>query len=376
MKKKVLHIISSMCDGGAQRVVYDYVQRKKQLDGYELIFLSLSPPTESTYDLNIRNHKYQFSYLNYKKSNCKIVFLRRMLNFLRRNMAIYKFVSNCHPDIIHTHITDIFRDLFGLFILFRGIKFHTMHSDPYRFSNRATMLSRFVFHWLNVHPIAVSEGQKKKAIQRYALADCDLLRNSIDINAIKKRVEKLDKIALRRKYNLPEHGFIIGSVGRLHAVKNYDGLLRIFAAYKHIRKRDAYLAIVGDGVERANLSAIAKELNITDSVFFVGNIEQNEVYEFYKLIDLFMLVSHSESSSIVTLEAQAVGVRCLLADTIPADVVYKGNVRRLALNSPVELWIKAVDDKTYINPHIFATEDNDLGTVMDRLKSIYDKYCF
>lgn len=376
MKKKVLHIISSMCDGGAQRVVYDYVQRKKQLDGYELIFLSLSPPTKSTYDLNIRNHKYQFSYLNYRKSNCKIVVLRRMLNFFRRNMAVYKFVLDCNPDIIHTHITYIFRELFIIFILFRGIKIHTMHSDPYRFSSIDVMLSKFVFHSLNVHPIAVSEGQKKKAIQRYALADCDLLRNSIDINAIKKRVEKLDKIALRRKYNLPEHGFIIGSVGRLHAVKNYDGLLRIFAAYKHNRKCDAYLAIVGDGVERANLSAIAKELNITDSVFFVGNIEQNEVYEFYKLIDLFMLISHSESSSVVTLEAQAVGVRCLLADTIPADVVYKSNVRRLALNSPVELWIKAMDDKTYINSHIFATEDNDLGTVMDRLKSIYDKYCF
>ena len=118
MKKKVLHIISSMCDGGAQRVVYDYVQRKKQLDGYELIFLSLSPPTESTYDLNIRNHKYQFSYLNYKKSNCKIVVLRGMLNFFRRNIAIYKFVSNCHPDIIHTHITLIFLNLFIILSLF------------------------------------------------------------------------------------------------------------------------------------------------------------------------------------------------------------------------------------------------------------------
>ena len=56
--------------------------------------------------------------------------------------------------------------------------------------------------------------------------------------------------------------------------------------------------------------------------------------------------------------------------------MYKSNVRRLALNSSVELWLKAIEDKTYINPHIFAAEDNDLGTVMDRLKSIYDKYCF
>lgn len=375
-KKKILHIISSMDDGGAQRVVLDYLERKSSLHKYDLEFLSLSPPTNSTYDVFIKNNNLLFTYLEYKRSNIRFSCMRKVINWTRRTIALYRFIQDHNVDALHTHITPIFVNIIFILIIFKGKKFHTMHSDPYRFSNLFVFLVKFVFHFLHVHPIAVSEGQKKKAIQRYALADCDLLRNSIDINAIKKRVEKLDKIALRRKYNLPEHGFIIGSVGRLHAVKNYDGLLKIFAAYKHNRKCDVYLAIAGDGVERANLLAIAKELNITDSVFFVGNIEQNEVYEFYKLIDLFMLVSHSESSSIVTLEAQAVGVRCLLADTIPADVVYKSNVRRLALNSSVELWLKAIDDKTYINSHIFATEDNDLGTVMDRLKSIYDKYCF
>lgn len=373
MKKRVLHIISSMCDGGAQRVVYDYMQRKKQLDGYELVFLSLSPPTESTYDFNIRNHNYQFSYLNYKKSNCKIVLLRRMLNFLRRNMAIYKFVSNCHPDIIHTHITAIFQDLLILFILFRGIKVHTMHSDPYRFSNLATMLSKFVFHWLNVHPIAVSEGQKKKAIERYGLSDCDLLRNSVDIKFIQESVRDLDKTALRKKYNLPENAVLIGSVGRLHPLKNFDGLLKIFVEYKK-KNENSCLVIAGEGQEKQHLLSLASSLGVAESVFLIGNISLNEIYTFYKALDIFVMTSRTEAAPMVFLEAQAVGVRCVVANSVDKDMVFMSNVICMPPDASINDWCNAFDNKNYVNSNVRDSREFDLNTVMARLEVIYNKY--
>ena len=146
--------------------------------------------------------------------------------------------------------------------------------------------------------------------------------------------------------------------------------------YKKSKRIPVYLAIVGEGNERKNLINIVESLNLNDSVFFIGNLEQYEVYEFYKMIDLFMLLSHSESSSIVTLEAQAVGVRCLLADSIPADVVYRSNVRRMSLSSNISEWCKAIDEENYVNDMIYNNEDNDLNTVMLRLEKIYDKYLY
>ena len=61
--KKILHIIDNMGDGGAQRVVLDYLERKGSLNKYDLEFLALNPPTNSTYDIYIKHNKLPFKYL-------------------------------------------------------------------------------------------------------------------------------------------------------------------------------------------------------------------------------------------------------------------------------------------------------------------------
>ena len=373
--KKILHIISSMDDGGAQRVVLDYLERKGSLNKYDLEFLSLNPPTDSTYDIYIKHNKLPLKYLEYKRSNMRFSYIRKAINWIRRTIALYRFIQDHNVDALHTHITPIFVNIIFILIIFKGKKFHTMHSDPYRFSNLFVFLVNFVFHFLHVHPIAVSEGQRQKALIRYSLSECDVLRNSIDIAAIKEFADRKNNIELRKKYNLPGNTFIIGSVGRLHPVKNYDGLIKIFAKYNKERNKQSCLVIAGEGKERDNLLALAESLDISGNVFLLGDIEHHNIYEFYKAIDLFMLVSHSESSSIVTLEAQAVGVRCLIADTIPEDVIYRSNVRRMNYDASYSEWISAIDDMAYINPLIYDAADNDLNTVMARLEVIYDKYC-
>ena len=373
--KKILHIIDNMGDGGAQRVVLDYLERKGSLNKYDLEFLALNPPTNSTYDIYIKHNKLPFKYLEYKRSNMRFSYIRKAINWIRRTMALYRFIQEHSIDALHTHITPIFVNIIFILIIFKGKKFHTMHSDPYRFSNLFVFLVKFVFHFLHVHPIAVSEGQRKKALIRYSLGECDVLRNSVDIATIKEFTDGKNNIELRKKYKLPENGFIIGSVGRLHPVKNYDGLLRLFAEYNQKHNRNSFLAIAGEGSERDKLLALAEMLEISEKVFLLGDIEHQDIYEFYKAIDLFMLVSHSESSSIVTLEAQAVGVRCLIADTIPEDVIYRSNVRRMNYNASYSEWISAMDDMDYINPLIYDAADNDLNTVMARLEALYDKYC-
>lgn len=373
--KKILHIIDSMGDGGAQRVVLDYLERKSSLHKYDLEFLSLNPPTNSTYDVFIKNNNLPFAYLEYKRSNMRFSCMRKVINCTRRTMALYRFIQDHNVDAIHTHITPIFVNIIFVLIMFQGEKFHTMHSDPYRFSNVFVLLVKFVFHFLHVHPIAVSEGQRQKALIRYSLDECDVLRNSIDIAAIKEFADGKNNVELRKKYKLPENSFIIGSVGRLHPVKNYDGLLRLFAEYNQKHNRNSFLAIAGEGSERDKLLSLAEMLEISEKVFLLGDIEHQDIYEFYKAIDLFMLVSHSESSSIVTLEAQAVGVRCLIADTIPEDVIYRSNVRRMNYNASYSEWISAMDDMDYINPLIYDAADNNLNTVMARLEALYDKYC-
>ena len=373
-KKKILHIIGSMDDGGAQRVVLDYLERKSSLHKYDLEFLSLSPPTNSTYDVFIKNNNLLFTYLEYKRSKIRFSCMRKVINWTRRTIALYRFIQDHNVDALHTHITPIFVDIIFILIIFKGKKFHTMHSDPYRFSNLFVFLVKFVFHFLHVHPIAVSEGQRQKALIRYSLGECDVLRNSIDIATIKEFADGKNNIELRKKYKLPENGFIIGSVGRLHPVKNYDGLIKIFAEYKKSANMPIYLAIAGDGEERGNLISLAKKLGVADLMFLVGNIEIDHVYEFYKMLDIFVMTSHTEAAPMSFLEAQAVGVRCVVASSVDPSMVYRKNVRCMEHGASISDWCFAFSDTSYVNKNVFSSEEFDLSTVMARLEKIYDKY--
>lgn len=372
--KKILHIIDNMGDGGAQRVVLDYLERKGSLNKYDLEFLALNPPTNSTYDVFIKNDNLLFTYLEYKRSNIRFSCMRKVINWTRRTIALYRFIQDHNVDALHTHITPIFVNIIFILIIFKGKKFHTMHSDPYRFSNLFVFLVKFVFHFLHVHPIAVSEGQRQKALIRYSLGECDVLRNSVDIATIKEFTDGKNNIELRKKYKLPENGFIIGSVGRLHPVKNYDGLIKIFAEYKKSANNPVYLAIAGDGEERGNLISLAQKLGVADSVFLVGNIEIDHVYEFYKMLDIFVMTSHTEAAPMSFLEAQAVGVRCVVASSVDPSMVYRKNVRCMEHGASISDWCFAFSDANYVNKNVFPSEEFDLSTVMERLEKIYDKY--
>ena len=60
-------------------------------------------------------------------------------------------------------------------------------------------------------------------------------------------------------------------------------------------------------------------------------------------MDVFTMTSFSESSSIVTVEAQASGLRCVVASSIPENVIVTDdNVSTLSLDNPIQDWVDAL----------------------------------
>ncbi len=95
---------------------------------------------------------------------------------------------------------------------------------------------------------------------------------------------------------------VIGSVGRLDAVKAYDQLLH---AFRRLRDRtpDVRLRIAGDGPERAALQALRRELGLEPWVEFLGEVSNVELV--YRSFDIFVLPSLGEGMSNTILEAMA-----------------------------------------------------------------------
>jgi glycosyltransferase involved in cell wall biosynthesis len=137
---------------------------------------------------------------------------------------------------------------------------------------------------------------------------------------------------------------VIGTVAALRAEKNLGRLIRAFAAA--VRDHPARLVIVGDGAERASLTALADALGVLDHIEFTGH--RDDTPALYASFDLFALTSDTEQMPLSVIEAMASGlpvvstdvgdVRAMLAEENAAyvgtrdDGIISGLLARLLAN--------------------------------------------
>ena len=93
------------------------------------------------------------------------------------------------------------------------------------------------------------------------------------------------------------------SVGRLAREKRFDHVLDTLAGLP-----DAHLVILGEGPERDHLEAHAARIGVADRVTFLGVRPWTEIGAYYRLAELFVFASDTETQGLVLQEAQLMGV--------------------------------------------------------------------
>lgn len=97
------------------------------------------------------------------------------------------------------------------------------------------------------------------------------------------------------------------SVGRLQSVKNHQLLIRAIARLREVDPRWE-LCILGEGPKRPELEALIADLDLGAHVTLPGNLSHGaELWDAYDKADVFALVSVSEGTPKVLLEAMARG---------------------------------------------------------------------
>lgn len=338
MKTIVAHVIYDLATAGAQTVVMNYLRSMQQDTDFDMYVVVGNRYTGLQYEVEAEQKGFKVIYANYTpiKSN-NLGFLRPILNWFRYQRSLYKALRTINPDIVHTHLTQILPFVAIPVLLLGTKKLHTLHSDPYAIEMRFYVFAMIVFHLFRFHVIGVTELQAEKAKKRYHLKNVPVVHNGLNFENYCIDESKFD---IRSELRIPRDTFIVGSVGRLDKVKNYPFLLKVFAELVK-DSPNSTLLLVGDGVEKANLMALAENYKIKNKVVFAGL--RKDVQRMYHVMDVFTMTSFSESSSIVTVEAQASGLRCVVASSIPENVIVTDdNVSTLSLDNPIQDWVDAL----------------------------------
>ena len=191
--------------------------------------------------------------------------------------------------------------------------------------------------------VALSRGVGEELVQDYALDPSRVvtIHNPVDIESWARRADAA------RKASPPWGEFGAGApvllgVGRLIEQKGFDLLLRALAACQKGGRR-AHLVLVGEGPERARLSALADELGLSDRLLMPGFTADPAAW--YAHGDLFVLPSRWEGFGHVIVEAMACGLPVISFDCPygPADILSNDQGGILVAPNDINALAQAID---------------------------------
>jgi phosphatidyl-myo-inositol dimannoside synthase len=152
--------------------------------------------------------------------------------------------------------------------------------------------------------------------------------------------------AVRSRYGLLEGQWLL-TVARLAAHKGIDTGLRVLAALRD-EFPDLRYVVVGSGVQRPYLEALAKDLRVQDRVRFLGHVPEADLPALYNCAQVYLGLSRTvelmaEGFGISLIEASACGVPVVggLSGGIP-DAVRDGETGLLVDSNRAEPATQAV----------------------------------
>ena len=291
----VTHAVLSLDCGGLERVVVD-LARHGSMHGQQVSVLCLERPgllAPQVERLGVR-----VVCLNKPPGVC--------WEMRKSALAAMKLLQ---PDVLHTH------QLAALFYIAPAAAkagtrvVHTEHSNH---------LARAP-GWIRRWRYRLMLGWAGRGSGRFCCVAPDIAREVTRLGVLPRRnvhivpngidtaedMPATERLLSRAKLGIPTDASVIGTVGRLHPVKQQDLLIRAFAGLRR-HLPGAHLVIVGEGPAHRELVELSQALSLSGSVHFTGYSAQPQ--RFLQIMDVFALTSRWEGMPLAVLEAWAAGL--------------------------------------------------------------------
>lgn len=233
--------------------------------------------------------------------------------------TIYLDILAWAPDIIHANCE------FSTFWMAKQFAkklnipivhtYHTVYEDyTHYFSPNKKwgkkLISFYSKYILNqVESVIAPTYKVKKLLEGYKVVQpINVIPTGIQLKKFKQSLDSAKREELKAKHNIPEENTLCIYVGRLAKEKN---LTEIFEYLTKMKIENVSFLVVGDGPYRSHLESTVDRLNLNDVVTFTGMIDRSEIANYYKIGDLFLNASTSETQGLTYIEALSSGLPLL-----------------------------------------------------------------
>lgn len=245
---------------------------------------------------------------------------RRVGLFYQPKLA--NIIKKLNLDIIHTH-TEFSLGIFGR-IMSKELKlpivhtYHTIYEDYTHYLTHFKALDRRAKAFARIYSkvccnsveqvIAPTEKTKQLLMTYSVHKDISVIPTGIDLSKFTKSNYSDDKIkALKDNYKIKPDEKVMIYVGRVSQEKNIEEVIKAMPDYMN-KRGDVKFVIVGSGPALDGLKNLVKQLKLEERFVFTGAQPWDNIGLFYRLGDVFVSASRSETQGLTYIEAMASGL--------------------------------------------------------------------
>ena len=348
---RIAYFVPGLISGGVEQMLINYCS---YMDKNKLLF-----------DVIYQHEPVEVCLQKIEKAGCHTYRIPSKAHHPIKNFIFtYKIIKKGKYGIVHSHMNLMnFIPLF--FAKVCGVKVRISHSHISEknksflytcFANICKILTKmFATDFFACGEEAAMYMYGKKMLSNKKVS---IVNNAIDINKFQfnKKVRK----EIRGRLNI-EDKLVIGHIGRFTEQKNHHKLIEIFKEINQIEKQSVLL-LIGTGELENQIRRKVLDLNLENSVLFLG--ARSDINELYQAMDIFLLPSLFEGLPVVSIEAQAAGLRCFFSDTVDEAAKMTDLVKFIPLTLSPKEWSRKI--------LIASKNENRKNTQNDIQKAGYD----
>lgn len=254
-----------------------------------------------------------------------------------------KVAKEVNLDIVHTQ-TEFALGTIGKYVAHQldipAIHtYHTMYEDYLHYILNGHLLrpyhvKQFVKSYLkNMDGCIAPSGRVEELLRRYGVQiPIRVIPTGVDIQSMNSDANR----DVRKDLGIDADAPVILTLSRIAAEKKINHILNVLPAIIE-EIPNVKFVIAGDGPDVKVLQEQVERLTLEDYVIFAGNVDHGDVGNYYRMADIFVSASDTETQGLTYVEALAAGTPCVVYDTDYTENIFDKDIFGRRFNTQQEM---------------------------------------